>query len=460
GAGGGGGGGAGRVYIRALTCAKVADAHLRASPWPSWGSQACEAALAPTPLVFATPPSNVALSDVPHALWGPALSLPENCQATVDTGSADTPPSFYALVESCGLPEPYYGYLPQSGGEQVLVVAGPALKVPGTAALQVVGDYPLVWLVAGDAEVAGEIDAGAQGSLGGGGSASCDAQGLGEAGFSATGGNSAGGGGGGGGFGSAGAAGGSGDLEGGDAPATGYLSVPAAPGVDNGAAGLTPLRGGCAGGEGGDGASPKLGGHGGGGGGALQLSVAGTLTVSGKILVTGGGGERGQEADDATKRKRTGGGGGGSGGALLLEAAAVQFVGLPQLLAGGGGGASGCKDDDACTGGTDGADGRDPFGAINSENVSAQPASGGGSGTGAVSGGAGASLTRSLSLGTISLSAVDATAGTNADGNKVGGGGGGGGVGRVRINASQCDLALGASVTVNGALTTSGDCLP
>ena len=98
---------------------------------------------------------------------------------------------------------------------------------------------------------------------------------------------------------------------------------------------LIPLLGGS-GGAGGA-VIPNFGsnpGPGGGGGGALQISAAGTITVSATGRINAGGGGGGQTI--------TGGGaGGGAGGAILLESPSVTVATGAILAANGGGGGGG-----------------------------------------------------------------------------------------------------------------------
>ena len=119
-------------------------------------------------------------------------------------------------------------------------------------------------------------------------------------------------------------AGGAGGYGGGDGGLGGDGGTP------YGDPGLEPLVAG-AGGAGGvsdtDTNPNGAGGGGGAGGGALQLSVDGTLLVSGEIDTSGG---RGGDAYG-------GGGGGGSGGALLLEALELEVSGALYAEGGRGG---------------------------------------------------------------------------------------------------------------------------
>jgi hypothetical protein len=140
------------------------------------------------------------------------------------------------------------------------------------------------------------------------------------------------GGGGGGGFGGIGGDGGRGSDTG---------VVPPNGGVVYGSATLMPLYGGSGGGGGGDGMSGGSGsgaggGPGGGAGGAVQLSVRGTLVVTGTITASGGQG--------APESGDHGAGGGGSGGGILLEARTLTIGAATLRVDGGnGGGASSCS---------------------------------------------------------------------------------------------------------------------
>ena len=100
----------------------------------------------------------------------------------------------------------------------------------------------------------------------------------------------------------------------------------------NGLAELMPLRGGCAGGAGGDNVlrlAP--------GGGALQVSAFGKLTVSSVVTAPGRGGMGGP----GNVLKAIAGNGGGSGGAILLEARTIDLTSSASVTANGGGGGEG-----------------------------------------------------------------------------------------------------------------------
>ncbi len=181
--------------------------------------------------------------------------------------------------------------------------------------------------------------------------------------------------------------------------------TPGSAGASCGSASLVPLIGGSGGGHGGNVVSTSLsGGAGGGGGGALQLSVAGMLTIdsSGIIDVGGAGGE----GDPGTTR---GAGGGGAGGAVLIQAPTMNLAGV--IVANGGGGG-----------------GHNPSGDGEDGTRSATPAKGGG--TGSYKGG-------------------DGGAGTTAPagGGTSHGNGGGGAVGRIRILGTTVNATLGVVVS-------------
>lgn len=101
---------------------------------------------------------------------------------------------------------------------------------------------------------------------------------------------------------------------------------------------LIPLVGGSSGAGGTPAASaidpPTQPGVGGGGGGALQITAAGTITVSGTGGINAGGGGGGESIS-------AGGTGGGAGGAVLLEAPVVTVATGAILAANGGGGGGG-----------------------------------------------------------------------------------------------------------------------
>jgi hypothetical protein len=203
-----------------------------------------------------------------------------------------------------------------TGGGTVLVVRLRGLSITNGHVLRLVGNKPIVFLVAGDVVVDsdGLIDAGADGSTpgpGGSRAGECTtlATGLGGAP------SGSGWGGGGGGFGTAGGQGCYNLVNGGSAVAST----------------LEPLRGGCSGGG-----SASTGGAGGGG---VQISASGTIQIGatgvGTISAGGGGGPAATSG---------GGNAGGSGGAILLVSPADATRGIDGALrANGGAGSEGCS---------------------------------------------------------------------------------------------------------------------
>jgi len=187
------------------------------------------------------------------------------------------------------------------------------------------GANPLVLFAATTIIVQGEIDVGAEGSVGGpGGSNATGAMTgsgcRGRAGrFFAAGFGEGGGGGGGR---TAGASGGASNQ--GASAGLGGTSCTTAPTT-------IPLRGGAGGGHGGDSSSNA----GGGGGGALALVAMDSIVVTGRAGAPGEGGDSGTPG---TAPAGDGGGGGGGGGAVLLEAPRVTVSGA--MTANGGGGAA------------------------------------------------------------------------------------------------------------------------
>lgn len=286
--------------------------------------------------------------------------------------------------------------LPMSTGEAVLI-SGSSFFVDAGARLVFEGTRPVIIAVRGDGVVAGEIITSAGVDMAGHCEVFADAGLLGEG---LPGGSGAA-------YGSSGGAGGMGSVDSGYFPPTTNAS---------GAVTLVPLRGGCSGQRGG-GVSAGAGGRGGGG---LQLSVSGTLTVSGVI---GAPGEGGRGAGGGA----VGGGGAGSGGALLLEATTLVLSSSARVMALGGSGGEG-------SGGQNGFDGQ--RGSLTTDT----PAAGGGDNSGrGGNGGAGASgLT----------DAAPGQRGEQNGSNEGGGGGGGAGVGRLRFNViNACQMAAGRVVS-------------
>lgn len=244
-----------------------------------------------------------------------------NCGVT----TLDTTPAVPVLSNGCGVTAQISTQM-QANGSSIVVLTVRGLTVASGSSLRLVGSRPVAIAVYGDALVEGSIDASAAGATpGAGGDLSCEGS---------TGGNGSGnnffggGGGGGGGFGTPGGVGGEGDG-----------ARPGAGGAAHGGESLVPLLAGCAGGPGG-GCSARAA-----GGGAVQLSVAGRISVSGVIRVNGAAGARGCGSEG-------GGSGGGSGGAILLEARAIDAAPLALEANGGAGGDSSGAGGDGSTAAT------------------------------------------------------------------------------------------------------------
>jgi hypothetical protein len=271
-------------------------------------------------------------------------------------------------------------------GVAMRVIKVGSLTISGT--VDVNGSNALVIVSDGDVEISGSLSVASTGAPGPG---AWTAGGACEGGDGGTGQVNAGGlisvyssGGGGGGFGSAGARGGnvSGDisLTGGSAGGT------------TGNAALTPLRGGCPGGSGGD--TSRFGG----GGGAVHIVSRTSITVqSGGMIDAGGGAARPPFIGISSTN-----GGGGSGGAILLEAPTVTIEGI-LAANGAGGGCNGAEAQHGQTGST---------------------AAQGGNCTSSSDGGRGATRVNSAAPGEL----------YNTSGGMAAAGSGGGGVGRIRIN--------------------------
>jgi hypothetical protein len=219
----------------------------------------------------------------------------------------------------------------QSGGPAMDLLIFAGLTVASGSTMTLTGGNAIVFAVYGDATVSGTIHA--DGGAGTSGSTSLGASGPGgnyscgsHAGQSS--GDSYDDGGGGGGASASGGAGGA-----------GVNGNSGAAGAQRANATLSPLFGGCPGGNSGSWACTT---SGGGGGGALQISAAGKLVVNGTISANGGAGgtstcHKTQNLCGGTDYPG-GGGGGGSGGAMLLEGESVVTAGGTLSVDGGRGG--------------------------------------------------------------------------------------------------------------------------
>ncbi len=290
----------------------------------------------------------------------------------------------------------------QGSAGSIWVIATTGWTQPSGKDVRLAGDDAVVVLVYGDALIDGEIEASSieDDELGAGGNGPlCTSSLNGGDGES----HDKGGGGGGGG---SGAEDGADGGEGG----SGNDGDKGVKGVKSGNSLISPLRGGCRGGDGGRRNSDGSRADGGYGGGALQFSVAGELDVDGDVWAGGGRGEGGN-AD------RGGGGGGGGGGAILLQGDDLVITG--RLAANGGGGGGGCDNSD----GFDGQDG----------NRTGTP-SGGNAQGGAGPGGNGGS------------SADSPGSGGDGGSNNHGGGGGGGGVGEIELTGNT-SCSIGGTIS-------------
>jgi hypothetical protein len=345
---------------------------------------------------FPYPISNVSLAG---GAFAGAVTITSSCAYDTTTERGRGPGCSALVVSSVET---------QIDAPDLLVFRYDALAIASSATITFAGSRIPVLVVFGAVDVSGTIDVGARlGAAGAGGdpagictigqgvSASVDY-----------------GGGGGGGFGGQGGQGGN-DLF-------------ARGGMIEGTERLTPIRGGCGGGDGGNVGAAGLRGA---GGGAVQISAGGPLTIRGRISAGGGGGGGGF----ARGTHGSGGAGAGAGGAILLEAPTILIQGAAMLDANGGGGGGGAT---RLVDGSAGEDGRAETPALGGA-----PGSGGGGGSGG-SGGNGGAL--AVSGG-----------GDGADSSR-GGGGGGGGVGRLRLNA-MLGCARSRSAIISPSLPT-GEC--
>jgi hypothetical protein len=263
----------------------------------------------------------------------------------------------------------------QTNGPNVDVLVFSGLTIPAGGTLTLTGGNAIILAVYGNAVISGAIHAdgaaGASstsnaGASGPGGNYSCGA----HAGQSSGDNNDDSGGGGG-----ASANGGAG--------ANGVFGAAGAAGTSRANAAITPLYGGCPGGSSGSWACTT---SGGGGGGAVQISAAGTLTVTGTISASGGAG--GTSACHMTQSLcgndyPGGGGGGGSGGAILLEGQSVTTSGGTVTVSGGAGGNPQAGSGVGGKGGTSASPtGQDGTGSAGACGSVSQAAGGGGGGYG------------------------------------------------------------------------------
>jgi hypothetical protein len=337
----------------------------------------------------------------------PIDDLDISCGATFDSSGTPT----WTFAPSCSFTPPTHVVT----GDGVVVIAVRNLTV--NQPLRVVGSRPVVLAVYGDATLNDEVLAhSAREPLRGGAGSGVGCTGR-TGGPGAVSGND-GSGGGGGGLATEGGTGGANDDG-------------TAGGAKGGAlltSGFSPMVGGCQGGAGGGiaGMTPGVGGQ---GGGALQISVAGTLTLGSVVSVSGAGGGGG----DSTVNNAAGGGGGGSGGMLVLEARNLVVEASARVTANGGAGGEGSDSKGGTQSpGTPGADG----------SLQTATAVAGGDGGAADGGAGGAGAAGSTGPG-------DGVAGTGSGGTHGAGGGGGGAAGRILLRGVTSCSSLPAGAIIS-----------
>ncbi|MFZ5470562.1 MAG: hypothetical protein ACOZIN_14090 [Myxococcota bacterium] len=356
---------------------------------PCSGGGLCTADGGCGPRAFSYAPSNFDPTAI--APSGP-LALPA-CQATFDSDTAT-----FINLSGAGCPSTAPAVMVVDAGVgNIVVLAAQALTIESVSSLNLVGNRAVVLAVYGDAVISGALLANSARlplRRGAGTNRLCGAE-PGENGTW----NQSGGGGGGAGNRTAGGAGGSG---------TGSSSPGGAAGQARSALLPVPLRGGCAGGRGAANGGSFV--QGGAGGGALQLSVAGKLTVAGVVSSSamGGNGSPGMGAA---------GGGGGSGGTVFLEANELVLSSSARITSNGGAGGGGAENGSA----GDGVDG------TTNSDVPAVGGTGQGRGGSGGQGGAGSS---SPTNGADAASCGSCNAG---------GGGGGGAAGQIFLRSIAVD---------------------
>jgi len=360
-------------------------------------------------------PSNFTVAQVPS--WSPPVRIQVGCDPGFNSnggGSFD-----FTCMQT--MPTPVAVTL--ADGRPALVLGFGGLVVDPFARFTFRGDKPVILAVRSDAVISGtlhasSVRAGMSDKNGPGANyLMCGNGNGGNGSFS----SSRGAGGGGGAFGSNGSAG---------ANAGGQGSGFGVAGVANGTATLVPLRGGCQGGNGGGEMNR------GSGGGALQVSAAGTLTISGNVNASGSRGDGVSGGNDDH-----GGGGAGSGGAILLEGRRVVLSFTTQLLTNGGGGGEGSGQGIASFG-LPGGDGSATDAIAAPGGRSINPV--GGNGANGAAGQTDAGLF--VAAGAVMASQQG----------MQGSGGGGGGVGRIRINASDGGCVIAG--TFSGDVTRNAGC--
>jgi hypothetical protein len=410
-------------------------------------------------LAFPYTPSNFSTGD--SNAWpttSSPLVVPAGCTFTFDTA---TPALTASGTETdtgapCAVPqglEPLH--VNQAGTTPVpaalLAVAG--LTVDGTLKLEGT-TRPALVVVWGDARISGVLNAnGTAGAAGpGADTAGCSSV---NASTAVTAGDGASGG--------AGGANASLGGTGGDGEGASSAVTPAGLIPTLASSALKPLYGGCSGGKGGAiSGGTSLVSAGGGGGGALQLSVAGKLTLSGRLSAAGGPGEGGKVNRPGTANCQSndacyghGGGGGGSGGSLLVESGALVLKANARITANGGGGGGGAKGASLSSSTFSVGDGQVGSGGAVAATTPAPGGAGGDASTSNGGGGGGAGAD-----GATTNAGTAGGADLGGGNQNSAGGGGGGGLGRIRINAwgTTCreastvsSLATGTSPSVGNA---------
>ena len=390
---------------------------------------------------FKPPPGEVVIDgpvDMPGdgppggcTIW-PAKNIENPCSPLLGTAEdLVLTPGLYKLDTTTGMlvsPANVVRTLPgtlfaQPSGPMVRAINLSGIDVQLNATLEILGMYPVVFVVHGAVTVVGDIDGSARivgtpgdSTPGPGGSdpAICNGTkvGTGDNGVASLNTTSGGGGAGGGAFGETGGNGTDGNAGGHGAGGMG--------GAKAGTADLVPLRAGCAGGTGGDDGDVALasGGRRGDGGGAVEITALGMISVSGGLRAAG-------LAGAGAGLERAGGGGGGSGGAILLDGAAVAISATARLCANGGGGGEG---------------GQTGIGGVSGENGSCSETVPGNGGRSAAQGGDG---------GNGGYAAVPKGANAAAANSAAGGGGGGGSIGRIHVVSRDVTATIDAASTIS-----------
>lgn len=350
-----------------------------------------------TETAFAYAPSN--FSPTTGIVRGPIII---DCPAALNTSNAGS------LVTLCGRTVNVDSVSLSGTSYGARIIRTRSLIVTDGGTLAVLGQIPLIFAVYGDADIDGRINASRSIAM-----SSNENESIYPCNDPTSGNNS--------GDGRPGAGGGAfADLggQGGDG-STG--SIGGAAGLPVGNATLVPLRGGCDGAPGSGGNNEGFGR----GGGAVQVSVAGTLTLRGVILANGAGGHGGNSG-----ASKGGGAGAGSGGGILLEAQRLRMKATLRMTANGGTGGEGAGFND----GQDGVDGLPDFGPTAAP--AGQDPSGGNGGDGA---------------GGLTLAGGNGADGTLGE---SGGGGGGASVGRIRINFNTACREQGYLISPSTAAAT------